>query len=189
MTLYIGGFSRVVTFPTAPIATGRSDPCRKGLAPSQEPCLSTAHAYVVLSPVTGLFCYCRPQSKVLSAPVGPTELRELDARVGASGPHDFAVRDQHLSSACLVIAHKSFDPPCDPVARKTLPRPPHPHPASVTIAIGPSGGVGWREFVEMICPTGEAKYFCKGDWTGFSTARPSGKSIAQSAVAFRCPNN
>jgi hypothetical protein len=33
-----------------------------------------------------------------------------------------------------------------------------------------------REFVEMICPTGEAKYFCKGDWTGFSTARPSGKS-------------
>jgi Protein of unknown function (DUF3363) len=46
MTLSIGGFSRVVTFPTAPIATGRSDPCRKGLAPSQEPCLSTAHAYV-----------------------------------------------------------------------------------------------------------------------------------------------
>jgi len=38
-------------------------------------------------------------------------------------------------------------------------------PASVTIAIRPSGGVGWREFVEMICPTGEAKYFCKGDWT------------------------
>jgi hypothetical protein len=36
----------------------------------------------------------------------------------------------------------------------------------VTIAIRPSGGVGWREFVEMICPTGEAKYFCKGDWTG-----------------------
>jgi hypothetical protein len=32
----------------------------------------------------------------------------------------------------------------------------------VTIAIRPSGGVGWREFVEMICPSGEAKYFCKG---------------------------
>ena len=46
MTLSTGGFSRVVTFPTAPIATGRSDPCRKGLAPSREPCLSTAHAYV-----------------------------------------------------------------------------------------------------------------------------------------------
>ena len=48
MTLYIGGFSRVVAFPTAPIATGRSDPYRKGLAPSQEPCLSTAHASFVL---------------------------------------------------------------------------------------------------------------------------------------------
>jgi hypothetical protein len=29
-----------------------------------------------------------------------TPSRELDASVGASGPHDFAVRDQHLSSAC-----------------------------------------------------------------------------------------
>ena len=68
MTLYIGGFSRVVTFPTAPIATGRSDPCRKGLAPSQEPCLSTAHAYVVLSPVTGLFCHRHLADIVLSLP-------------------------------------------------------------------------------------------------------------------------
>jgi len=28
----------------------------------------------------------------------------------------------------LLIAHKSFDQPCDPIARKTLPRPPHPAP-------------------------------------------------------------
>ena len=27
------------------------------------------------------------------SPVGPTQLRELDASVGASGPHDFAVRN------------------------------------------------------------------------------------------------
>jgi hypothetical protein len=47
-------------------------------------------------------------------------------------------------------------------------------PAFVTIAIRPSCGVGWREFVEMICPTGEAKYFCKGD----STEKcPTGKSL------------
>src|SRR6202171_1337121 len=26
------------------------------------------------------------------SPVGPTQLRELDASIGASGPHDFAVR-------------------------------------------------------------------------------------------------
>jgi hypothetical protein len=45
MTLSTGGFRQVVAFPPAPIATGWSDPCRKGLAPSQEPCLSTAHDY------------------------------------------------------------------------------------------------------------------------------------------------
>jgi hypothetical protein len=29
----------------------------------------------------------------------------------------------------------------------------------------PLCGVGWRESVEMICPTGKAKYFCKWGWT------------------------
>jgi hypothetical protein len=24
---------------------------------------------------------------------------------------------------------------------------------------------GWRELIEMICPTGIAKYFCEEDWT------------------------
>jgi len=86
----------------------------------------------------------------------------------ASGRQDHTTSPYATSSLVrvLLIAHKPFDQPCDPVARKTLPRPPHPHPASVTIMIRPSGGVGWREFVEMICPTGEAKYFCEGDWTG-----------------------
>jgi hypothetical protein len=79
----------------------------------------------------------------------------------------------------LSIAHKSFDLPCDPLARKTLPRPPHPAPRFVTIMIRPSGGVGWRELVEMICPTGEAKYFCKGDSTPPSTNRTTGKSAAE----------
>jgi hypothetical protein len=136
------------------------------------------NSYVALSPVTGLFCHRRPRISGLSAP-GRADLpsAKLDASVGASGPHDFAVRDQHLSSARLVIAHRSLDPPCDPLARKTLPRPPPPHPASVTIAIRPSGGVGWQEFVEMICPTGEAKYFCKQGWTPLSTNRPTGKSL------------
>src|SRR5216683_5511394 len=50
-------------------------------------------AYVVLSPVTGLFCHRHPQSKVLSKPGwADATPRELDASVGASGPHDFAVR-------------------------------------------------------------------------------------------------
>src|SRR5712664_1438824 len=50
-------------------------------------------------------------------------------------------------------------------------------PASVTIMIRPSGGVGWREFVEMICPSGEAKYFCKQGWTTNSLICPSGNQI------------
>src|SRR5450755_1289795 len=94
-------------------------------------------AYVVLSPVTGLFCHRRQRIKFCLSPVGPTQLRELDASVGASGPHDFAVREKRLSSARRGIAQESFDSPCDPIARKTLPRPPHPHPASVTIMIRP----------------------------------------------------
>jgi hypothetical protein len=38
---------------------------------------------------------CLPPSstdRFCLSPVGPTQLRELDASVGASGPHDFAVR-------------------------------------------------------------------------------------------------
>ena len=51
-------------------------------------------AYVALSPVTGLFCHRRLRIKVFSLPgrAEKTSAR-LDASVGASGPHDFAVRD------------------------------------------------------------------------------------------------
>src|SRR5260370_3086372 len=57
----------------------------------------------------------------------------------------------------------------------------------------PSCGVGWREFVEMICPTGEAKYFCKEDSTQkcptgksdreITTNRPAGASGQVAGVA------
>ena len=56
MTLSTGGFRQVVAFPPAPIATGWSDPCRKGLAPSQELCLSTAHDYAFGSNPPSEFC-------------------------------------------------------------------------------------------------------------------------------------
>jgi hypothetical protein len=45
-TLSIEGFRRLVALPSAPIATGWSDPCREGFAPSQELCLSTAHDFI-----------------------------------------------------------------------------------------------------------------------------------------------
>ncbi len=53
-------------------------------------------------------------------------LRQLDASVGASGPHDFAVR------------FRAFVMPRQSVHRI-------PHPTSVTIAKRPFFGTGWRE--------------------------------------------
>jgi hypothetical protein len=63
------------------------------------PCAMVLTAYFVLSPVTGLFCHRRLR---LNHP-------QLDTSVGASGPHDFAVR---ISAARLA----------------SLSRPPHPAP-------------------------------------------------------------
>ena len=42
-TLYTGGFSSFVTSTTAPIATGWSDLCRVGFAPTEDVRLITAH--------------------------------------------------------------------------------------------------------------------------------------------------
>jgi hypothetical protein len=138
-------------------------------------------AYVVLSPVTGLFCHRRQRIKFCLSPVGPTQLRELDASVGASGPHDFAVRC-NISRPRAVDRSQVFRLALQSRRTQNAAASTATHPAFVTIAIRPSCGVGWRELVEMICPTGEAKYFCKRDSTPLSTYRPTGKS-AGCAVA------
>src|SRR6516165_9998259 len=44
-TLSIRGFGKIVTFPTAPIATGWSNSCPVGLAPTEERHLCTAHGH------------------------------------------------------------------------------------------------------------------------------------------------
>jgi hypothetical protein len=49
-------------------------------------------AYFALSPVIGLSCHRHLRINACPRPVGPTRLRELDAGIEASGPHDFAVR-------------------------------------------------------------------------------------------------
>ena len=54
-------------------------------------------AYIVLSPVTGLFCHRHRRNY----------FRQLDTSVGVSGPHDFAVR-------------------VSAVRQERRPRPPHP---------------------------------------------------------------
>src|SRR5258707_15226599 len=109
---------------------------------------------------------CLPPSsadRFCLSPVGPTPLRELDASVGASGPHDFAVRN-NISRPRAVDRSQTEARPAIPSRAKRC-RVHRIPPRVRDDGQRPSGGVGWREFVEMICPTGEAKYFCKGDWT------------------------
>lgn len=48
VTLYTGGFSHFVASTPAPIASGWSDSCRVGFAPTERPCLCTAHAEIGL---------------------------------------------------------------------------------------------------------------------------------------------
>jgi len=64
-------------------------------------------AYAALSPVTGLCCHRRSAD----------HSAKLDASVGASGPHGFAVRSNVVRPARLNGA-------------PTLSRPPHPVPRS-----------------------------------------------------------
>ncbi len=93
----------------------------------------------VLSPVTGLFCHRRQRTNVfvctlvsgltfLSAP-GRADLNSANL-TPASGRQDHTTSPYAATSLVrsLLIAHKSFNPPCNPIARKTLPRPPHPMP-------------------------------------------------------------
>src|SRR6266404_1824734 len=49
MTVYTEGFSRLTPCATAPIATGWSDSCRVGFAPTGRPCLCTAHHEIVFT--------------------------------------------------------------------------------------------------------------------------------------------
>jgi hypothetical protein len=92
----------------------------------------------VLSPVIGLFCHRRQRTNVLSAP-GRADSTSANL-TPASGRQDHTTSPYAATSLVrsLLIAHKSFNSPCDPVARKTLPRPPHPIPRP--IAIRPSVG-------------------------------------------------
>jgi hypothetical protein len=57
-----------------------------------------------------------------------------------------------------------------------------PHPTFVTIAKRPSCEHETREEEPLICPSGEAKYFRKQDWTRSSLICPSGKSAATSML-------
>src|SRR6266702_8825487 len=80
-----------------------------------------------LSSVTGLFCHRRQRICLVQARLGRLNSANLTP---ASGRQDHTTSPYAATSLVrsLLIAHKSFNSPCNPVARKTLPRPPHPMP-------------------------------------------------------------
>jgi hypothetical protein len=96
-------------------------------------------ASFVLSPVTGLFCHRRLRILAVSVRSDRPASANLTP---ASGRQDHTTSPSAATSlvSVLLIAHKSFDSPCDPLARKTLPRPPHPIPTFVTMANAPLAG-------------------------------------------------
>ena len=75
-------------------------------------------AYVVLSPVTGSFATVASRIWFCHCPVGLTKPpQDLTQRRGVRTTR-FCRTLQHLSSARLVTAHRSFNPPCDPSRAK-----------------------------------------------------------------------
>src|SRR6202048_4637940 len=121
-------------------------------------------AYFGLSPVIGLYCHRRVRIEACLRPVGPTCLRKLDAGVEASGPHDFAVRELHLSSARRSIAHGK--PALRSRTCPMLPRPPHPVPYVRDDRETPLCGNRTARLLNLIWVRRKRKYFCKWDWTG-----------------------
>jgi hypothetical protein len=96
-------------------------------------------AYFALSPVTGLSCHHRPQEtcKKLAS-------QELDASVGASGPHDFAVRKECALVSSAACVHRI------------------PSLTFVTIAKRPFVWAGMAGDMQVICVGREQEYFCEG---------------------------
>src|SRR6202158_3821698 len=101
----------------------------------------------VLSPVTGLVCHRRRRSF----------LRQLDTSVGASGPHDFAVR---------LTRHSSKAPSASTASRATF----------VTIAKRPSGERDGESY-SLICISEKQKSFLQ---KGLDKRKPAGQLICPS---------
>jgi hypothetical protein len=108
------------------------------------------------------------------APVGPT--CHPANLTPASGRQDHTI----LPSAASVSRQRAGDrsqvpknPPCDPIARKTLPRPPHPVPYVRDDRDTPLCGVGRLQLIEMFLPGTEAKSFLKWDSTTAQIIGPS----------------
>ena len=81
------------------------------------------------------------------SPLRSFATQELDASVGASGPHGFAVRIGSRSSCASLRVH------CIPPRVRDDREPP--------LSSGETGGLK-----SLICPTGKGEYFSRKGWTG-----------------------
>src|SRR5438874_12396883 len=90
-----------------------------------------------LSPVTGLSCHCRQQVTTC----------QLDASVGASGPHDFAVRE----ARAFVFRAASRPPQPAPRSRRSRYAPLRSEPAA---------------FIRVIWAEREPMNLAQRHWTG-----------------------
>jgi hypothetical protein len=105
-------------------------------------------AYFALSPVTGLSCHRRFRG-YLRKSLAP-----------ASGRQDHTTSPS--ASSAVRLAHVSAPPP--PASTASL-------PAFVTTRDPPLVRMRWGELVRVICPTREAEYFWRADWTAQITLR------------------
>ncbi len=80
-------------------------------------------------------------------------LRDLTPTQRLSGPHDFTVRFSAVVSVPSDRSQAPKRPPCNPVTRLTLQRPPHPMPNVRDDHDTPLQGAGTGESIELICPT------------------------------------
>jgi hypothetical protein len=112
----------------------------------------------------------------VEARLGSQNLRELDASVGAPGPHDFAVRrNVPRPPARVSLTDLSIRPAIPSRARRCRV---HriPHPTSVTIAKRPFVWDGMADVVEMIWGARKPIYFFDRDWTAQIRLRNHNKS-------------
>src|SRR5258705_11332345 len=85
--------------------------------------------------------------KVLSSPVEPNEPPQDLTPASRRQDHTTSPYAATSLVRSLLIAHGPFaNPPCDPVARKTLPRPPHPMPNVCDDRETPLCGPGREQF-------------------------------------------
>jgi hypothetical protein len=110
------------------------------------------------------------------SPVGPTQLRELDASVGASGPHDFAVRESIFRPRALrSLTDLSTRPAIHRAQNATASTASLPY---VRDDRDTPLSVGWDESRIMVfLPDREANYFCRRDSTGIGLTGKSAERL------------